>query len=90
MSVNKLMDYVEEPLPSKRRKMVDNQKNPLANKPKITWCVSARKAIVAYLNNNCTNESLLDEAIECLREKIETLDEKDPKKLESKIKKTRS
>jgi hypothetical protein len=81
------MEYVSEPLPSRRRKMVDNQKNPLANKPKITWCVSARKAIVAFLNSNCTNESLLDEEIERIQEKIENLDEKNPKKMESKIKK---
>lgn len=87
MSINQLMEYISEPLPSRRREMVDHQKNPLANKPIITWCVSARKAIVAYLNSNCTDESLLDNEIESLREKIENLVEKDPKKLESKTKK---
>ena len=87
MSVNKLMEFMSEPLPSRRRELVDNQKNPLANKPKITWCASARRAIIAFFDSNCSDESILDNEIERLQEQIETLDEKDPKKLKSKTRK---
>ena len=87
MSINKLMEFMSEPLPSRRRELVDNQKNPLANKPKITWCASARRAIVEFFASGCSDESILDNEIERLQHSIETLDEKDPKKLESKTKK---
>lgn len=80
------MEYMGA-LPSRRRDIVDDQKNPLANKPKITWCANARRVIIAYLADGCADESILDNEIERLQENIERLDEKDPKKLESKTKK---
>jgi hypothetical protein len=86
ISITKLIEYMEA-LPSRRREIVDNQKNPLANKPKITWCANARKKIIEYFDGGCADESILDNEIERLQETIERLDEKDPKKLESKIKK---
>jgi len=86
ISITKLMEYMEA-LPSRQREIVDNQKNPSANKPKITWCAIARKKIIEFFAGGCADESILDNEIERLQESIESLDEKDPKKLESKIKK---
>jgi len=86
ISVNKLMEYMDA-LPSRQREIVDNQKNPLANKPKITWCANARRKIIEYFAGGCADESILDNEIERLQGIIESLDEKDPRKLESKIKK---
>lgn len=86
ISINKLMEFMTA-LPSRQREILDNQKNPLANKPKITWCANARRAIIEFFADGCANESILDNEIERLQESIERLDEKDPKKLESKTKK---
>jgi hypothetical protein len=80
------MEYMAA-LPSRQREIVDNQKNPLANKPKITWCANARKKIIEFFAGGCADESILDNEIERLQESIERFDEKDPKKLESKIRK---
>jgi hypothetical protein len=66
---------------------VDDQKNPLANKPKITWCANARKKIIEYLAGGCVDESILDNEIERLSLMIENLEENDEKKRESRIKK---
>lgn len=86
ISINKLMEYMEA-MPSRQLEIVDNQKNPLANKPKMTWCARARKVIIEYFANGCVNESILDEEIERLQSEIEKIKEEDPKKLESKINK---
>jgi hypothetical protein len=83
ISMNKLMEYMTA-LPSRQREIVDNQKNPLANKPKMAWCASARRAIIEFFADGCVHESILDDEIERLQERIENLDIKDPKKLESK------
>jgi hypothetical protein len=71
-------------LPSRQREIVDNQKNPQSNKYKMTWYARARKAIIEYLDKDCSDESILDNEIERLHEEIEGLKEKDPKKLKRK------
>ena len=86
VSVTKLMEFMTA-LPSRRAEIVDNQKNPSANKPKITWCARARKAIIEFFAGGCSDESILDNEIERLQAMIESLDEKDLKKLESKTNK---
>jgi hypothetical protein len=86
ISINKLVEFMEA-LPSRQREIVDNQKNPQANKPKMTWCSRARKAIIQFFADGCASEAALDEEIERLQAEIEGLDEKDPKKLESKTSK---
>jgi hypothetical protein len=86
ISINKLMEYMAA-LPSRQRKIVDDQKNPQANKPKMTWCAGARKAIIEFFASGCSDESILDNEIEKLQEKIESIEEKDSKKLESKTNK---
>ncbi len=80
------MEYMTA-LPSRRVEIVDDQKNPQANKPKITWCAKARKAIIEFIAGGCVDESILDDEIERLQGAIEVLDDKDPKKFESKKKK---
>jgi hypothetical protein len=74
-------------LPSRRREIVDEQKNPLANKFITTQYANARRALIAYFATNCTDESILDNEIERLQEQIDTIKEKDPRKLKNRINK---
>lgn len=74
-------------LPSRQREIVDNQKNPLASKPIITWCANARRTIINFLSDGGDDESILDGEINRLHEKKSNLKEANPKKLESEAKK---
>ena len=60
MSVNQLVKC-STASPDRFDKIVDGQKNPGANKPRITWYDIARRKIIQFLEGDCLDKNVLED-----------------------------